>query len=139
MYVSVSSGKKAADYDGPWRWPNFTPTELACKGTGRLYFNQDTLDRLQALRDQFGRPLVLTSAYRAPEHNAKVSTTGTTGPHTTGRAVDIKAVDARTRYLIVTLAIELGFTGIGIAKTFIHLDDVPHGNAVIPRPALWLY
>ena len=38
-----------------WRWPNFSPAEIACRGTGRLLLNEAALDRLQALRDRLGK------------------------------------------------------------------------------------
>jgi zinc D-Ala-D-Ala carboxypeptidase len=55
-----------------WRWPSFSPREIACKGTGRLVVDDQALDKLQALRDRLGKPLILTSAYRSPEHNKRV-------------------------------------------------------------------
>ncbi len=55
-----------------WRWPNFSPAEIACRGTGRLLLNEAALDRLQALRDRLGKPLIVRSAYRSPEHNRAV-------------------------------------------------------------------
>ena len=33
-----------------WRWPNFSPAEIACRGTGKLLVNAAALDKLQALR-----------------------------------------------------------------------------------------
>ena len=33
-----------------WRWPNFSPAEIACRGTGKLLINEPALDKLQALR-----------------------------------------------------------------------------------------
>ena len=33
-----------------WRWPNFSPAEIACRGTGKLLVNEAALDALQALR-----------------------------------------------------------------------------------------
>jgi uncharacterized protein YcbK (DUF882 family) len=86
----------------------------------------------------FGRPIIINSGYRSPEYNSAIATTGPRGPHTTGQAADIKVLDSSTRFLLVTLAVECGFTGIGIAKTFIHLDDILQ-NPHIPRPMLWLY
>ena len=56
------------------------------------------------------------------------------GTHAMGRAADILA-DGRLQYRIIALAPGLGFLGIGIAKTFIHLDDWDGG----PRPNVWLY
>lgn len=123
-----------------WRWPNFQPSEFrsANDPAGRVEIETDFMDRLQRLRTMFGRPMIINSGYRSPAYNDKVSTTGLHGPHTTGRAVDVKVLDSSTRFLLVTLAIECGFTGIGIAKTFVHLDDIIN-NPKIPRPMLWLY
>lgn len=122
-----------------WRWPNFRPEEFTSAGdTGALLIEPEFLDRLQKLRSLFNRPLVINSGYRSPNYNAKVSSTGLTGPHTTGRAVDIKCLDSGTRYTLVAMALDLGFTGIGIAKTFVHLDDI-RNNTKIPRPMMWLY
>ena len=33
-----------------WRWANFSPAEIACRGTGKLLVNEAALDKLQALR-----------------------------------------------------------------------------------------
>jgi zinc D-Ala-D-Ala carboxypeptidase len=52
-----------------WRWPNFSPAEIACRGTGQLKLHPAALDKLQALRDRLGKPLIIRSAYRSPEHN----------------------------------------------------------------------
>src|SRR5690606_31550899 len=30
-----------------WRWPNFSPAEIACRGTGKLLVNEPALDKLQ--------------------------------------------------------------------------------------------
>jgi hypothetical protein len=38
--------------ESSWRWPNFSPAEIACRGTGKLLINEAALDRLQALRDR---------------------------------------------------------------------------------------
>jgi hypothetical protein len=123
-----------------WRWPNFRPEE-ADGGVARL--EPTFLDRLQDLRTAFGWPMMVTSAYRTPVHNAWVSSTGLTGPHTTGRAVDI-AIFGDRAYQLVTLATQRGFTGIGLnqkgalAKRFIHLDDLTDAPGC-PRPRLWTY
>jgi hypothetical protein len=58
--------------EAKWRWKNFSPAEIACRGTGKLLVNQVALDRLQALRDRLGKPLIVRSAYRSPEHNSAV-------------------------------------------------------------------
>jgi len=52
-----------------WRWRNFSPAEIACRGSGQLKLHPEALDTLQALRDKLGKPLIVHSAYRSPEHN----------------------------------------------------------------------
>lgn len=126
-----------------WRWPNFTRAELACRcGCEGFVEVPEFLDRLQALRTAYARPLAVTSGYRCPEHNARVSGTGRTGPHTTGRAVDL-AVRGAEAYKLLLLAFEHGFTGLGInqkgASRFLHLDDLPEGEPAAPRPTVWSY
>jgi len=97
---------------------------------------EDFLDRLQQLRSRVGFPFQITSGYRCPDHNAAVSRTGRAGPHTTGQAVDI-AVNGPQRFEIMAEFAKFGFTGVGIAKTFIHLDTLAADEA--PRPTSWTY
>lgn len=127
------SGRLFAHYDDvpadAWRWPNFTPAELACRGTGRLKVDADALDKLQALRDRLGKPLIVTSAYRSPEHNKAVG--GASGSqHLQGRAYDVMM----TNHDPVDFEREaraVGFTGFGFyppkngGHNFIHVDTGP--------------
>jgi zinc D-Ala-D-Ala carboxypeptidase len=118
--------------------PHFSNAELACKcGCGMLPA-QDFMDKVEKLRIAYGKPLGITSAARCPTHNAKVSKTGATGPHTTGRAIDFD-VDRADAYRLAKLAFDHGFTGIGINQKgggrFIHVDDL----ADAPRPTIWSY
>lgn len=98
----------------------------------------DFLVKIDELRERCGFPLVITSGYRSPEYNKKVSSTGTTGPHTTGKAADI-AVRGQKAHTLLKHALELGFTGIGISQKgqsrFIHLDTI-EGTM---RPWVWSY
>lgn len=124
-----------------WRWPHFQPRELACKGDGSLVVVPPFLDRLEALRAAVARPLVIMSGYRSPAYNARVSTTGADGPHTTGQAVDI-AIRGPDALALIAAAIGLGFTGVGVRQhgdgRFIHIDDLdPSMNR--PRPTIWSY
>ena len=92
------------------------------------------------MRRRYGRPLAVGSGYRCPAHNRKVSSTGPAGPHTTGRAVDL-AVSGAAAVLLLGYALNLGFTGIGVAQKgearFLHLDDLRAPE--YPRPAIWSY
>jgi len=71
-----------------WRWPNFSPAEIACRGTGKLLVNEAALDKLQALRLRLGKPLIVLSAYRSPEHNRAVGG-ARASKHMQGIAFDI--------------------------------------------------
>ena len=118
--------------------PHFPDSELACKcGCGMLP-QQAFMDKIESLRVSLGFPLPVTSAARCPKHNANVSGTGPTGPHTTGRAIDLQ-VQGQRAYLVLSAALAMGFTGIGIAQKggtrFIHLDDL----AGPTRPNVWSY
>jgi uncharacterized protein YcbK (DUF882 family) len=101
------------------------------------------MDRLQRLRRAFRQPMVITSGYRCPDYNARISSTGRDGPHTTGRAVDVHVVGGDALDLLV-MAREQGFTGIGVQQRgphdgrYLHLDDLSDRQAG-PRPWLWSY
>ena len=103
--------------------------------------NARALSHANTLR--FDRSLAVSSGYRTPDYNAAVSSTGTDGPHTTGRAVDVRVRGADALEL-VQIANEFGFTGIGIsqrgdqASRFVHLDDLENGESC-PRPWIWSY
>lgn len=100
----------------------------------------DFMAKLVALRVFLDFPFPLSSAFRCPEHNNRVSSTGFDGPHTTGRSVDI-AVSGNQAYEILANAPRFGFTGIGVhqrgGNRFIHLDDLQAPD--FPRPWVWSY
>jgi zinc D-Ala-D-Ala carboxypeptidase len=108
-----------------WRWPNFSPREIACKGTGQIVVNEVALDKLQALRTSLGIPLVLASAYRTPEHNRKVGG-AKNSYHMQGIAFDVR-MDNHDPYVFEIAAKEVGFRGIGYypKKGFMHIDLGP--------------
>lgn len=89
------------------------------------------LKKLNSCRYQAGVPFILNSAYRSEKWDKDHGRSGT-GYHTKGRAVDIRCVDNQSRAKIITAAICCGLNGIGIAKTYIHLDDRPF-------PTIWVY
>ena len=43
--------------------------------------------------------------------------------HLRGLAVDIRANDSSTRYIVLNALISVGFNRIGVASSFIHVDD----------------
>jgi zinc D-Ala-D-Ala carboxypeptidase len=120
----------------------FKLAEFECHcGCGRVEMDPAFLDKLDALRAHHGQPLTVSSGYRCPSYNAKVSTTGPTGPHTTGKAADL-LVDRGEAYRVLGIALDMGFTGIGIQQKghtrYLHLDTVPDAPGQ-PRPTIWSY
>lgn len=81
-----------------------------------------------------GMPLVINSGCRCAQHNASVGGSPTSS-HLSGHAVDVRALSDATRFRIITSALLHGFTRIGIAKTFIHLDNDPSK----PPSVFWVY
>ena len=75
---------------------------------------------LDEAREIAGIPFIINSAYRSPEHPLSIKNPSSS--HIKGLAVDIKATDSKTRFKIVQALMTVGFTRIGIADTFIHVD-----------------
>ena len=106
--------------------------DFACKETGLNEMDEVFIHRLDELREACGFPFIVTSGYRDKTHSAEAKK-ATGGQHTLGVAADIRITKGADRYKIVAKAIELGFTGIGIAKTFVHVDL--RGST----PVIWSY
>ena len=112
-------------------WDNiqhFTADEFKCKCCGKELMDQHFVEKLDAARDYLEVPFVITSGYRCPEYNDKISSSGTSGPHTTGKAADIALAYGDARKALTTLSMRFG--GIGIKQhgpregRFIHVDDL---------------
>lgn len=120
-----------------WRWPNFSPAELACRGTGQLMIDPASLDKLQALRTLLGVPLVVLSAYRSPEHNRRVGG-AEHSQHLLAHAYDISMANLDPA-AFEAAARSVGFTGFGYYphQNFMHIDTGPArqwGTPFPPRP-----
>jgi len=126
---------------------NFFPfSELACqKGHcpycgGKADMDHEFMELLVDMRVEAGFPFPLSSAYRCPEYNSRVSDTGRNGPHTTGKSVDVKVYGKRAHRLMC-IALASGITGIGIMQKgphegrFLHLDTLTGDT----RPWPWSY
>ena len=114
----------------------FTLSEFDCpseKGSGSK-MNVEFLELLEKARIVAELPFKITSGYRNSEHNIKVGGKSDSS-HLKGLAADISVTDSRTRNIILNALISVGFTRIGIAKTFIHADlDIDKSQNVY-----WVY
>ena len=117
-----------------WSWPSFSPREMACKGTGKLVIDEDAMNKLQALRDMLGKPLIITSAYRSPEHNSAVGG-AKASKHMEAIAFDVR-MDNHDPDLFAAAARTIGFTGFGFypKSGFMHIDTGPERSWGTPWP-----
>jgi len=107
-------------------WKHFKISEFDCKHCGENKMDPKFIDILDAIREEVGFGLVVTSGYRCPTHNQNVSSTGPNGPHTTGKAVDF-GVQGDRAYAVVKAGVSRGLR-VGVNQKgnarFIHLDNI---------------
>lgn len=103
---------------------NFNLREFECTHPEHSHVQIDDklVELLQKLRDRLNVPLIVNSAFRCEVRNNQVGG-ATRSQHLYGKAADIAM---RTIPLsieeVAEIADELGFDGIGLYNTFIHLD-----------------
>lgn len=103
------------------------------RGTG---YNMDAefLKMLVTAREKAGIPFKITSGYRTEAHNKKVGGVANSS-HLRGYAADISAKDSPTRFKIVSALLEAGFSRVGIASSFVHVDNDPDKA----KGVIWTY
>lgn len=122
--LSFDDWRDAIESDA-WAWPDFKPSEMACRGTGKLKIDTEAMDKLQELRTFLGKPILVTSAYRSPEHNRAVGG-AKKSQHLLGRAFDCMMTN-HDPAAFEAAARHVGFTGFGFYEkhNFIHIDIGP--------------
>ena len=113
--------------------PHFRVREFRCRDGSDPIFVDDTLVALlQQIRQHFGKPLTITSAYRTPTHN-KACGGAAYSQHLYGRAADFKIAgvgpDTVAAYA-ETLLPDRGGIGVyppktGRAEGWVHIDTRP--------------
>jgi len=113
-------------------WPSrhFSAQEMACRHCGRIKIDPKLLENLETLRATLGgKPMVITSGYRCPEHNRRVGG-ASKSQHIEGRAADVMMTNHDpNRFKAVAEGV--GFSGIGTypKQNFVHVDVRPNGPA----------
>ncbi len=110
----------------------FRIEEFNCQETGNNEMKPEFLEKIDELREVCGFPFTITSGYRDPSHSIE-SRKKEPGTHAQGIAADIQVTSAADRYILLTNAFKMGFTGIGIDKGFIHVDIRD------TAPVVWTY
>lgn len=114
----------------------FTAEEFASKGAVDSGYKMDStfVYMLDSARTIAGVPFKINSGFRTSEHNRIVG--GVDGSaHTKGYAADIKCSNSLDRHKIVNALQAVGFDRIGIARTFVHVDNDPSK----PQNVIWVY
>lgn len=101
----------------------------------------DFLAMLDEARDCAGIPFVISrgGGFRTVAYNRQLIKEGypasRKSSHLLGLAADIYCTDSRSRYIILDALQEVGFTRIGIAPNFIHVDL----DTNKPQHRIWVY
>ncbi|WP_233350594.1 D-Ala-D-Ala carboxypeptidase family metallohydrolase [Henriciella barbarensis] len=108
--------------------------ELSCRCgdrfcSGQYWHDPDFLDALEDMRARVDRPLVLTSGHRCAGWNAAVG--GAPLSRHKQIAADIQ-IAGHSREALLDAAVGAGFTGLGLGRSFLHVDRRA-------RPARWYY
>lgn len=106
----------------PYRY--FTEQEFnsATPSCSLLQMDDHFMRLLDNIRDRAGVPMKVNSAYRTPEWEHQHGRSGNSF-HCVGQAVDIHCTNSLHRYKIIEACMFYQLEGIGIADTFIHLDN----------------
>ena len=102
---------------------NFKVSEFRCKdGSDVIFISPELVLILQAIRDHFGKPVKINSAYRTPPYNKKVKG-ATYSQHCYGTAADIRVTGVKPKDVAdYAETLLVGKGGIGVYNNFTHID-----------------
>lgn len=100
---------------------HFLAQEFRCRHCGELKINMELIIKLEELRAAIGgKPIVVTSGYRCPEHNRKVGGVADS-QHLYGNAADIY-VNGMSPRALAEYARGVGFSYVKVYRGWIHVD-----------------
>ena len=91
-------------------------------GSGFANMDRNFLEMLDYARQIARVPFKINSGYRTKEHNQKVGGKPKSS-HLIGKAADIAISNSQERWAVLTALQDAGFSRLGVAKTFIHVDS----------------
>jgi uncharacterized protein YcbK (DUF882 family) len=119
--------------------PYFTEEEMRCKHTGECKMDPVFMDKLLALRLEYGKAMPISSGYRHWSHPEETKKGHKNGEHTKGLCVDVRVTNPEA-YNLLSLAFKHGFQRLGVQQKgtvrFLHIGI---GGEGLPTPALWSY
>lgn len=102
---------------------NFTVKEFACKdGSDAVLISEELVNVLQSIREHFGKPVTINSAYRNATYNKKIGG-ASRSQHVCGTAADIVVQGVKPEEVAKYAEYLMPKTGgIGLYSTFTHVD-----------------
>ena len=135
-YLKQFRRKRSKEFNGDAQkmseYKYFKLSDFDCQETGENRMEAEFIEKLDELREACGFPFIITSGYRSPEHSIERRKKAP-GTHAQGIAADIRVNGGAQRFKIVEMAHKLKFGGIGVAKSFVHVDIREK------TPVLWCY
>ena len=100
---------------------HFKIEEMMCPCCGVLGIKPEFLIFIEKVRRHYDAPMKITSAFRCEKHNDKVGGAKNSA-HLSGLACDVAITDSQTRLKLIRSAVACGVKGLGLHKSFLHLD-----------------
>jgi zinc D-Ala-D-Ala carboxypeptidase len=113
---------------------HFEDSEFACHCCGQNEVKAILIKMLEQARLLYGRPMVIMSGYRCPDHNQAVGGKPDSA-HLKGLAADVRCATSQDRYQMVQAFLSVGVNRIGIGKDFVHVDVARD----LPQNVIWTY
>ena len=100
---------------------NFKLREFECRCCGAVKLDSELLRRLQAIRAETGRPLIINSGYRCLDYNRQVGG-ASESQHMEGKAADFRIPGLSIQQQRQLAEKYFANDGIGYGSTFTHVD-----------------
>ena len=94
----------------------------------------EVLQMIDQARELFGKPIRINSGVRTEKRNQEVGGSKTSS-HLKGYAIDVSCDNSADRFRLIEVLMLVGFNRLGIAKTFIHVDNDPDKS----KNVIWVY
>lgn len=112
------------EYGNAYIKEHFKAKEFACKdGSQFIFIDNELLSILENVRQHFGKPVIINSAYRTPTYNKKIGGSRLSY-HCRGMAADIRITGVDPKEIARYLE-SRSVRGIGLYSTFVHVDVRP--------------
>jgi hypothetical protein len=97
--------------------------------------DQDSLDKVQLVREDYGAPMVITSGGRCPNHPDELKRSKP-GDHQKCTTVDVRYKTVLQRNKLMVLAGRHGATRVAFGRGFVHMSWSPTADKSVPT---WKY